>query len=159
MRPTLALLLVAGLAGGCSKPSTPRVEGPLQIDIPELCTRCVEVLICEGNEQRVIYVMDEKGTWAQIVTIWEYFSAFFTPKTQDYRDVTVYQMAAENTVKSRSSGQARLDVWNRRVELPDAVVDQQSSDWLNPDGARRGSCVHLPRRQDRELAEQLAAQP
>jgi hypothetical protein len=155
----LVLLLLAGLTGACSNSSTPRVEGPLEIDIPELCTRCVEVLTCEAKDRRVIYVLDEKSTWAQIATIWEYFAAFFTPKIEDFRDVTVYEMAAGDDVLSRNRGRARLDVWNRRVELPNAMVDQQTGDWFTADGQELGSCVHLPRRQDRQMAEKLASQP
>jgi len=160
MRRLAVTVILAALAGACSKSATPQVEGPLAIDIPELCTRCVEVLICQGGNRRTIYVMDEKDTWAQIATIWDYFAAFFRPKTEDFRDVTLYQMAdAAELVKARSTGRARLDVWNRRVELPGAVIDQQSGDWFSAEGQLLGSCEHLPRQQDRALAKRLAVKP
>jgi hypothetical protein len=75
----LALLL------GCSKPEGARVEGPLALEIPELCTVCVEVLRCDGSARRVAYVLAENDSWAQIATIWDYFAAFFRPKTEDFR--------------------------------------------------------------------------
>lgn len=151
------LLLVAG----CAKPTTPRVERPLAIEIQELCTRCVEVLRCEGGERRTFYVMDEKGTWAQITTIWDYFAEFFRPMTEDFRTVSVYEMAADGeTVAARQTGlEARLDVWNRRVELPDAVVDQKSGQWLARDGSSIGQCAVLPRGPDRQMAKTLEQAP
>jgi hypothetical protein len=154
--PLLAALL---LAAGCSAPGDPRVEGPLALDIPELCTVCIEVLRCEGGGRHVAYVMDEKDAWAQVVTIWDYFAAFFRPKTEDFRKLTVYELGADGaTVTSRSPGaQARLDVWHRRVELPGAVIEQKTGAWLGADGAALGSCTHLPRGEDRKFAQQLAA--
>jgi hypothetical protein len=103
--------------------------------------------------------MDEKNAWAQVVTIWDYFAAFFRPKTEDFRGLTVYELAADgSTVVSRAAGpRARLDVWRRRVELPGAVVEQKTGAWLGADGSALGSCAHLPRGEDRKFAQQLAA--
>ena len=156
----ICIALLALLAG-CARPSTPRVEGPLAIEIQELCTRCVEVLRCQGSERRTFYVMDEKGTWAQITTIWDYFAEFFRPMTEDFRKLTVYELAADEvTVTSRQRGlDARLDVWNRRVELPDSVVDQKSGNWLANDGSRIGQCTVLPRGPDRQMAKTLEQAP
>lgn len=149
------------LLSACAKPSTPQVQGPLAIEVQELCTVCVEVLRCEGGERRTVYAMDEKGAWAQIATIWDYFADFFRPKTEDFREVTVYELAADGaTVKSRSSGlEVRLDVWNRRIELPDSVVDQKSGNWIGKDGVVMGLCTVLPRGPDRELAKTLENAP
>ncbi len=153
------LLAAALMVTACSSPAGPRVEGPLLIDIPELCTVCIEVLRCEGSGRQVAYVMDQKDAWAQVVTIWDYFAAFFRPKTEDFRKLTVYELAADgSTVVSHQAGlQARLDVWQRRVELPGAVVEQKTGAWLGVDGGALGSCSHLPRGDDRKLATQLAA--
>jgi hypothetical protein len=152
---------LAVLLSACAKPTTPQVQGPLAIEVQELCTVCVEVLRCEGGERRTVYVMDEKGAWAQVATIWDYFAEFFRPKTEDFRKVTVYQLAADGaTVTARSGGvEARLDVWNRRIELPDSVVDQKSGSWLGKDGAAIGQCTVLPRGPDRELAKTLENAP
>lgn len=141
----------------CTRPATPQVQGPLAIDIPELCTRCVEVLRCEGGGRRVAYVLAEKSAWAQIVTIRDYFVAFFRPKTEDFRDLTSYELGERPAeVLSRHPGQqARLDVWQRRVELPGALVEQQSGAWLTADGRVMGACTHLPRGEDRRYAAQL----
>jgi hypothetical protein len=153
---SLAVLL---LVTGCAGPADPRVEGPLLIDIPELCTVCVEVLRCDGSGRHVAYVMAEKDAWAQVVTIWDYFAAFFRPKTEDYRKLTVYELGADgSSVVSHDSGpQARLDVWRRRVELPGAVVEQKTGAWLGADGGTLGACTHLPRGEDRKVATRLAA--
>jgi hypothetical protein len=153
--PVLAVVLIS--LAGCAQPATPQVQGPLAIDIPELCTVCVEVLRCEGGEKRVAYVMDEKSAWAQIATIWDYFAQFFRPKTEDFRRVSIYQLAPDlsRAVSVRRGLEARLDVWNRRVELPDAVVDQTTGAWLAPDGATLGLCTHLPRGPDRQFVATL----
>lgn len=152
----LAAAGVLALAA-CTRPATPQVQGPLAIDIPELCTRCVEVLRCEGGGRRVAYVLAEKSTWAQIVTIWDYFAAFFRPKTEDFRALTSYELGERPAeVLSRQSGQqARLDVWQRRVELPGAVVEQKTGAWRTVDGRPMGACTHLPRGEDRRFAAQL----
>jgi hypothetical protein len=154
-----ALAATALLLSACARPDTPQVQGPLAIDIPELCTRCVEVLRCEGDQRRMIYVMDEKSTWAQIATIWDYFARFFRPKTEDYRDLSVYSLAPGASLPaSRISGQqARLDVWRRRVELPDGtVIDQKTANWIGADGSSQGRCEILPPAQTRKFARQLA---
>jgi hypothetical protein len=155
--PVLAAVLIS--LAGCAQPSTPQVQGPLAIDIPELCTVCVEVLRCEGGEKRVAYVMDEKGAWAQIATIWDYFAQFFRPKTEDFRSVSIYALAPDmvRPVSAQRGLEARLDVWNRRVELPDAVVDQKTGAWLTRDGAALGLCTHLARGADRQFAAGLQA--
>jgi hypothetical protein len=157
---SIPVALIALLCA-CAQPTTPQVQGPLSIEVQELCTVCVEVLRCEGGERRSVYVMDEKGAWAQIATIWDYFADVFRPKTEDFRKVTSYELASDGaTVKSRSSGrEARLDVWNRRIELPDSVVDQKSGNWLGADGSAIGLCTVLPRGPDRELAKTLENAP
>ncbi len=154
------LALLAMLAA-CAKPTTPQVQGPLAVDIPELCTVCVEVLRCDGSERHTFYVMDEKGAWAQVVTIWDYFAQFFRPKTEDFRSLTMYEVAADTVaVKSRTAGlEARLDVWNRRIELPDSVVEQKSGQWAARDGSVIGQCAVLPRGPDREMAKLLEESP
>jgi hypothetical protein len=146
---------------GCAKPATPQVQGPLVIDIPELCTVCIEVLRCEGAQQRVAYVMDEKGAWAQIATIWDYFARFFRPKTEDFRTLTIYELTPDlaRATSARTDLEARLDVWNRRIELPDAIIDQKTGAWLSRDGARQGQCTHLPRGPDRQFAATLQETP
>lgn len=152
-----SLFAVTLLLAGCARPDTPQVQGPLAIDIPELCTVCVEVLRCEGPGRRIAYVMDEKGQWAQIATIWDYFIAFFRPKTEDFRDLTAYTLdesGARATAAERGL-RARLDVWNRRVELPGGVVDQKTGDWHAKDGTTLGQCTLLPRGADRPYAKQL----
>lgn len=158
-RSTLVALL-ASLAA-CAQPTTPQVQGPLALEVQELCTRCIEVLRCEGGERRTVYVMDEKGALAQIATIWDYFADFFRPKTEDLRTVTVYELGTDGaTVQSRAGDlDVRIDVWNRRIELPDSVVDQKSGNWLGKDGAVIGLCTVLPRGPDRELAKTLENAP
>ncbi|MBK6598021.1 MAG: hypothetical protein IPG25_09090 [Proteobacteria bacterium] len=149
-----ALLLVLA---GCAKPTTPQVQGPLAIDIPEYCTVCIEVLRCESPSRQVAYLLHEQGAWAQIATIWNYFAEFFRPKTEDFRKLTIYDLApdASRAVASRASLEARLDVWNRRVELPDAIVDQKTGAWLTSDGVNQGQCTHLPRGPDRQFIATL----
>lgn len=151
-----ATALLLALAG-CARPTTPQVQGPFEIDIPEYCTVCIEVLRCEGPAQRIAYVLHEQGAWAQIATIWNYFAEFFRPKTEDFRKLTVYELSPDmsRAVASQSGLQARLDVWNRRVELPDAVVDQKTGAWSGRDGASRGQCIHIPRGPDRQFAATL----
>lgn len=154
--PTLTLVC---LLSACARPDTPRVERPLAIDIPELCTVCVEVLRCEGTARRTAYVMDEKDAWAQIATIWDYMKMFFTPKVEDFRDLTVYELAADwrTPVSVRRDLEVRLDVWNRRVELPDSVVVQKTGEWLSLDGTGLGRCTLLARGPDRQFKRALEA--
>jgi hypothetical protein len=156
-RPAFMTLAVASLLAACTRPDTPRVEGPLAIDIPELCTVCVEVLRCEGPARRAAYVLDEKDAWAQIATIWDYMKMFFAPKIEDFRDLTVYELAADlkTPLSARGNLKARLDVWNRRVELPDSVVVQKTGEWQSLNGAQIGSCTVLARGPDRELKRAL----
>jgi hypothetical protein len=156
MFPALAFALALS---ACAGPDTPQVEGPLAIDIPELCTVCVEVLRCEGPSRRAAYVMDEKDAWAQIATIWDYARMFFVPKTEDFRDLAVYELAADLTtpLSVRSGLEARLDVWNRRVELPDSIVVQKTGEWQSLDGATLGSCTLFGRGPDREFKRALEA--
>ncbi len=152
-------MLLAGVLvlAGCAKPATPQVQGPLAIEVQELCTVCIEVLRCEGPQARTAYVMDEKGAWAQIATIWDYFAAFFRPKTEDFRKLTVYELSPNlsRAVSAQRGLEARLDVWNRRIELPDSVVDQKTGAWLALDGANRGQCTVLARGPDRQFAAML----
>jgi len=156
-----APLALLALLAACAKPTTPQVQGPLAVDIPELCTVCVEVLRCDGGERHTFYVMAEKGAWAQVATIWDYFAQFFRPKTEDFRTLTMYEVAADTaTVKSRTADlEARLDVWNRRIELPDSVVEQKSGEWTGRDGSVIGQCAVLPRGPDREMAKMLEESP
>lgn len=155
IRIAVAALLLA--LAGCARPSTPQVQGPFAIDIPEYCTVCIEVLRCEGPAQRIAYVLHEQGAWAQIATIWNYFAEFFRPKTEDFRKLTVYELSPDmsRAVGFQAGLQARLDVWNRRVELPDAVVDQKTGAWSGRDGASLGQCTHIPRGPDRQFAATL----
>lgn len=150
--PAIVLLLA-----GCARPATPQVQGPLAIEVQELCTVCIEVLRCEGPQARVAYVMDEKGAWAQIATIWDYFAAFFRPKTEDFRTLTIYALSDDmaRAVSAQRGLEARLDVWNRRIELPDAVIDQKTGAWLARDGSERGQCAVLARGPDRQFAALL----
>lgn len=148
----LQRLLAACLIGtvvlsGCSQPSTPQVTAPLVIDIEELCTQCVEVLRCDGDEiNTTIYVLHKKSFWAQIATIWDYLIQAVSTKTEDFRDVTKYVYATDSTsIASSSQGRARLDVWLRRIELPDSVVDETNASWTDATGKTLGACVHLPR--------------
>jgi hypothetical protein len=160
-RPQAGVTALAALLAlaACSRPGTAPVEGPLAIDIPELCTVCVEVLRCEGPTRRVAYVMDEKDAWAQIATIWDYFAQFFRPKTEDFRPLTVYELGEDprTALAARTGLKARLDIWHRRVELPDAVVVQKTGDWLAADGTPLGTCIGLPRGEDRQYAKALAS--
>lgn len=152
-------VVVAGvlLLAACAKPATPQVQGPLAIEVQELCTVCIEVLRCEGSQARVAYVLHEKGAWAQIATIWDYFAAFFRPKTEDFRELTRYELSPDlaRAVSAQRGLEARLDVWNRRIELPDAVIDQKTGAWIAPDGVNRGRCTVLARGPDRQFAATL----
>lgn len=157
-----SLLCIASISG-CSKPVGSQVAGPLAIDIPELCTRCVEVLRCEAPGRSTAYVLAEKSVGAQIATIGDYFMLFFRPKSEDFRDVTVYELAPTSAeaddipvLSTDASQRARLDVFARRVELPGTVIEQKTGLWFNADGTPLGDCAHLPRGADRAFAKRLA---
>lgn len=151
-------LLLAVLLGACARPPAAAVTGPLAIDISELCTRCVEVLKCEGEGAHRIYVLAEKSAWAQIATIGDYFLQYVRPKSEDFRDVKLYDSGAEppRLLEARERG-ARLDVMSRRIELPDGIVVQKDGSWLDAAGQPKGHCTHVPRGEDRALAKRLAA--
>jgi hypothetical protein len=143
----------------CSRPSTPQVAGPLAIDIPELCSKCVEVLRCSGTGGEAVYVLDKKGMGAQIATIWDYMLQAVRPKTEDFRPLTVYVLARGTSEPQRALGglEARLDVWQRRVELPAAVIDQKTGSWWSVKGEPLGACKHLSRADGLALSRTLAA--
>jgi hypothetical protein len=156
--PLLAATLLATLAG-CARPAGPRVEGPLAIDVPELCTRCVETLECEGVGRRTTYVLDEKTTWGQIATIWDYLVQHVSPKTEDLRAATAYDFpGGDGAAKPAAApgGRARLDVWQRRIELPGAVIVQKTGQWLDAGGTPIGSCRVLAPADSRRRARDLA---
>lgn len=153
-----ACLFGSMVLSGCSQPSTPQVTAPLVIDIEELCTQCVEVLRCDGDEiNTTVYVMHKKSFWAQIATIWDYLVQVVGTKTEDFRDVTQYVYTDDSTrITSSTKGRARLDVWLRRIELPDSIVDETNASWTDPAGQALGACVHLPRVEGITLAGTLS---
>lgn len=149
----------AVMFAACARPEGPRVEGPLAIDVPELCTVCVEVLRCRGADSSVVYVLHRKGAWAQIATIWDYAAGFVRPKTEDFRRLSTLTVDGADAVIARVDDErARLDVWRRRIELPGAMIDQTSADWIDADGSVRGRCEHLERDAGLALAARLGVQ-
>lgn len=156
-RGTAVLLVLVALAGGCARAPAPAVSGSLAIDVSELCTRCVEVLKCEGEAVGRLYVLAQKSAWGQIATIGDYFLQYIRPKSEDFRDVRVYDSRAEppRLLESRRRG-ARLDVMARRIELPEGVVAQKDGTWLDAADRPKGICTHVPRGEDRALAKRLA---
>lgn len=133
---------------GCTPPpTTAQVTGPLALDVPELCTKCLEVLRCESGDRETIYVLHEKSFGAQIATIWTYLVWLVRVKTEDFRDASILvreRVAGEWGPVSRTDDlRARLDIWNRRIELPGAVISLRDASWTDAAGAPLGRCTQL----------------
>jgi hypothetical protein len=118
---TTALVLVA-----CARPGTPQVQGPLAIEIGELCTVCVEVLRYEGAGRRTVYVLDEKSAWAQIATIGDYLVQSVRPKTEDFRALTIYELGADGRALGSCKHVPRTQDREFARELAEAVRRSQS---------------------------------
>lgn len=152
----ICLLLVASL---WLRPGLAADAAPA-INVSEICTTCKDVIRCvreagspvPAEYPVVVYYLHEHTTWEQVVTIWEYLVRFGKPKQQDTRELTIFEFPAPEApaAQVRRQLRAELDAVKMTVEMPGAVIDRTTGDWLvsvTPGTAptqRAGSCRLLP---------------
>lgn len=138
----------------------PGPEGPLAVEINELCTTCVDFLRCDlapADEGGVtLYVLEQKTFGQQVATIGHYFMQYINPRTVDRRGVTVLSRPAHAAAPVQQQGQAEQDLVEFVLRLPGARVDLYTGNWYGADGTLLGSCQVLPRNEGRELRAALS---
>lgn len=153
----------AGLASllalaGCGP--LPGPEGPLALEINELCTTCVDFLRCDpapsGESGFTLYVLEQKTFGQQVATIGHYFMQYINPRTVDRRAVTVLSLPTDAAAPVQQQGQAEQDLVEFMLRLPGARVDLYTGSWYGTDDALLGSCRVLPRNEGRELRADLS---
>jgi hypothetical protein len=150
---------------GCAAP-TPQVE--LLIPVNAKCTTCEDFIRCEGTTGNAavydpsfdIYRLEPKGTLAQLATVWEFLIQLFYTRTEDVRPLSIYaQRPGETEAFKRSTtnnAEARIDLIQHRINLPDGWIDQVTGERLGADDALRGSCRVLAPADGRELLKLFA---
>ncbi|MCC5794883.1 MAG: hypothetical protein JJT85_09125 [Chromatiales bacterium] len=138
----------------------PGPEGPLALEINELCTTCVDYLRCDPAQDEdggvTLYVLEQKTFVQQVATIGHYFMQYINPRTVDRRGVTVLSRAGYSAPPAQEQGQAEQDLVEFVLRLPGARVDLYTGRWYGPDDMLLGSCRILPRNEGRELSAALS---
>ncbi len=159
------LVVMTGLLLGCAAP-TPQVE--LLIPVNAKCTTCEDFIRCDGSAGNAavydptfdIYRLEPKGTLAQLVTVWEFLIQLFYTRTEDFRPLSIYaQRPGRLEAFARSTtgeAEARVDLVQHRIYLPDGWIDQVTGERHGPDDAPRGSCRVLVPADGRELLKLFA---
>lgn len=158
----LLLLAVAPLA-----PASEPVTADMAVGVSELCTTCNDVIRCErtagDGPPIVVYNLLEDGFWAQIATIWDYLVQFISPKTEDIRDMTVYELTAAGSgpVTVNRGLEATVDAQARIIRVPGSQIDQRSGRWYSVsasgDETELGRCELLEFAAGREFITSLNA--
>ena len=164
MRKVLLVVLV-GLLSGCAAP-TPQVE--LLIPLNAKCTTCEDFIRCERNSGNAavydpsfnIYRLEPKGMLAQLATVWEFLIQLFYTRTEDVRPLSIYaQRPGDMEAFKRSTtgeAEARIDLVEHRIYLPDGWIDQVTGVWHGADDAPRGACRVLAPADGREALKLFA---
>ena len=166
------LVVLMAVLMGCAAP-TSQVE--LLIPVNAKCTTCEDFIRCEGSSGNAavydpsfdLYRLEPKGTLAQLATVWEFLIQLFYTRTEDARPLAIYaQRPGETEAFKRSitrNAEARIDLVQHRINLPDGWIDQVTGERRGPDDALRGSCRVLAPADGRELlklfTEQTMAAP
>ncbi len=145
-----------------------QVDPDLRVGVSELCTVCNDVVRCERSEAAtdgpplVIYNLLEDTFWQQIATIWDYLVQFISPKTDDLRAMTIYELDDRNSLQARviTEQEATVDAATLTIRLPaDTQIDQRDGRWwrTGADGSEieLGQCELLDFSDGRDLLASL----
>ena len=166
MRKVLLMVLV-GVLVGCAAP-TPQAD--LLIPVNAKCTTCEDFIRCDGGSGNAavydpsfdLYRLEPKGTLAQLATVWEFLIQLFYTRTEDLHPLSTYtQRRGETEAFKRSTtgnAEARIDLVQHRIHLPDGWIDQVTGERHGTDDAYRGACRVLAPADGRELLK-LFAEP
>ena len=159
------LVMFLGVLVGCAAPLP---QAQLLIPVNAKCTTCEDFIRCEGSSGNAavydpsfdIYRLEPKGTLAQLATVWEFLIQLFYTRTEDIRPLSIYaQRPGETEVFRRtftSNAEARVDLVQHRINLPDGWIDQVTGERHGPDDALRGSCRVMAPADGRELLKLFA---
>jgi len=132
----LALCII--LTGLASTSRAAPVDLDLKVGISEVCTTCNDVIRCDRDVDAaenipavVVYNLLEDTFWQQIATIWDYLIQFISPKTDDVRAMTIYELQTPDVDRPRviAEQEALVDAETRRVAVPGGWIDQRSGAW------------------------------
>jgi hypothetical protein len=156
---SLSLAILSGVvaAQGTAAPK-------LAIPINLRCTTCDDFIRCTpsppSGEPRVVYRLKEKTFWAQVATIGDYLIQWIRPKTSDERPLARYVgEPAGRRIETDARWRARIDSEAALIELPDSRIDQRNGTWTDLQGAVRGQCVALERRDGYALVREFLGRP
>lgn len=159
MRRILVLVILAMLAACGAPPPT----ADLLIPVNAKCTTCEDFIRCDGGSANAavydptfdLYRLEPKSVLAQIATVWHFLIQLFYTRTEDFRPLTVYaQRPGDSQAFSRTAnkaGEARTDLVENRIYLPEGWIDQVNGEWHGADGSLRGACRVLKPAEGREL--------
>ena len=148
----IVLVVFAGLLAGCAEPLP---QADLLIPVESKCTTCEDFIRCDGGSGNAavydpsfdIYRLEPKGILAQLATVWEFLIQLFHTRTEDLRPLTMYaQRQGTAGVLQRlktGSGEARIDLIQHRIHVPDGWIDQVTGERHGPDDVTRGACRML----------------
>lgn len=168
MRQRLPALLLAMLVGGCG-PSPPGID--LLIPVNAKCTTCEDFIRCDAGSTNPavydpafdIYRLEPKGTLAQLATVWEFLIQLFYTRTEDHRPLSVYsqrQTSSGEVARSVTPGeQARTDLLQNRIFVPQGWIDQVTGARHGEDGQLLGVCRLLKPAEGREMLQLFAEAP
>ena len=159
MRKVLLFLFVSLLVG-CAKP-LPQAE--LLIPVESKCTTCEDFIRCDGGSSNAavydpsfdIYRLEPKGIVAQLATVWEFLIQLFYTRTEDLRPLSVFAHRLDSTEPFKrvtaGAAEARIDLVQHRIHLPDGWIDQVTGERHGPDDAPHGACRLLAPAEGRAL--------
>lgn len=139
---------------------------PRAIAVTAKCTTCDDVVRCVRASVAparpgavVVYHLQPMSFWRQIGTIGSYFLDLFRERTEERRDLRIFELAGDGvgTERVEEGREARLDLARSRLELPGAWIDQRSGAWFRADGTALGRCELLPRAEGLALLRKLDA--
>lgn len=161
-RTSIAVVAAASLLAACSRGPQPLPPGSLQIRINILCSTCDDFIACRAPEAAspmAVYRLREKGFWAQVATIRDYLLQLFRSKVRDRRPLTVYAPDRGGHRVVTDGAEATVDLAVGLLAVPDGSIDLRDGAWRRPDGALRGVCATLPRRDGYAMVRAMLGRP
>ena len=162
------LVMFLGVLVGCAAPLP---QAQLLIPVNAKCTTCEDFIRCDGGSANAavydpsfdIYRLEPKGTLAQLATVWEFLIQLFYTRTEDFRPLSMYAQRPGTTggLQRLKTGnaEARIDLVQHRIHVPDGWIDQVTGERHGTDGASSGSCQVLAPADGRELLKLFAEAP
>lgn len=165
--PAALLFLAVAVLTGCAQPLP---EADLQIPVNAKCTTCEDFIRCDAGSGNAavydpsfhLYQLEPKSFVAQIATVWEFLIQLVHTRTEDFRPLSIYVQGPGDGAVSRSvtdGGDARTDLVQHRIYLPDGWIDQVTGAWHEADDDVRGACRPLPAAEGRELLKLFTKTP